>query len=64
MFLSKEGISMTLHKQTKEFLSNSAQFYPVHTLSPENFREVAVATAISKTYNIHTEIQVIKCHMT
>lgn len=46
---------MTLHKQAKEFLRNSAQFAPVHTLSPEKFREVAIATAISETYDIHTE---------
>lgn len=46
---------MTLHEQARTFLAQAAQFAPVHTLTPDQFREVAVATAISETYELHTE---------
>lgn len=46
---------MTLHEQVRQFLSQAAQFDPVHTLTPDKFREVAVATAISETYELQTD---------
>lgn len=46
---------MALHEQASQFLSQLAQFAPVHTLTPDKFREVAVATAISETYELRTE---------
>lgn len=46
---------MTLHPQVEKFLQDSAAFPPPHTLTPEEFRTVAVATAISETFELDVE---------